>query len=101
MGIVIIGGNECMVCQYEAICRHHGHTAKVFAKQHGVLSKKIGAPDLIILFTRTVSHAMVQSALCEARKGGIPVCRCRSSSAAALNAVLTDPQAACRAEFVH
>lgn len=31
MGIVIIGGNECMVCQYEAICRHHGHTAKVFA----------------------------------------------------------------------
>lgn len=90
MGIVIIGGNECMVCQYQDICKRHGHTAKVFAKHHGVLGKKIGVPDLIILFTSTVSHSMVHSALNEAKKNRIPVCRCRSSSAAALNAALLE-----------
>ena len=33
MSIVIIGGNECMVCQYEKICRDYGCKAKVFAKK--------------------------------------------------------------------
>lgn len=45
---------------------------------------------MIILFTSTVSHSMVNSALNEAKKYNIPVCRCRSSSAAALNALLTE-----------
>lgn len=42
MSIVIIGGNECMVCQYEKICKDYGCKAKVFAKEKGCLRKKLG-----------------------------------------------------------
>ena len=59
MSIVIVGGNERMVCQYEDICKGYGCKAKVFAKEKGAMKKKIGAPDLMILFTGTVSHKMV------------------------------------------
>lgn len=88
MGIVIIGGNECMEGKYQDICQQHGHTAKVFVKNAGVISRKIGAPDLMILFTNTVSHAMVHSALAEAKKLNIPVHRSRSSSVSALRGIL-------------
>ena len=59
MSVVIIGGNECMVCQYEGICKKHGCKAKVFAKENGAIRKKLGCPDFFILFTNTVSHKMV------------------------------------------
>ena len=34
MSIVIVGGNERMVCQYEDICKGFGCKAKVFAKEN-------------------------------------------------------------------
>ena len=68
MSIVIVGGNERMVCQYEDICKGYGCKAKVFAKEKGAMKKKIGAPDLMILFTGTVSHKMVNCAVEEERK---------------------------------
>ena len=37
------------------------------------MKKKAGLPDLMILFTNTVSHKMVVSALQEAKKNQIPV----------------------------
>ena len=51
MSIVIVGGNERMVCQYEDICKGFGCKAKVFAKEKGAMKKKIGAPDLMIVST--------------------------------------------------
>ena len=84
MSIVIVGGNERMVCQYEDICKGFGCKAKVFAKEKGAMKKKIGAPDLLILFTSTVSHKMVNSAVEEAKRKSIPVCRCHTSSASSL-----------------
>ena len=54
MSVVIIGGNERMVCQYTDICKDYGCKAKVFPKEHGSVKKKIGNPDLMILFTNTV-----------------------------------------------
>ena len=35
MSIVIVGGNERMVCLYEDICKNHGCKAKVFVKEKG------------------------------------------------------------------
>ena len=90
MSVVIVGGNECMVCQYQEICRSHGYKAKVFPKENGVLKKKIGRPDLLILFTNSVSHKMVNSAVGEARKNRIPIARCHSSSASALHTLLKE-----------
>lgn len=90
MSIVIVGGNECMVCRYQEICRRHGCRAKVFAKENGPMKKKIGSPDLMILFTNTVSHKMVICATQEAKKAGVPVLRIHSSSASALQQALAE-----------
>ena len=51
--------------------------------------KKMGRPDLLILFTNTVSHKMVISAFQEAKRNNVPVARVHSSSACALHAVLS------------
>ena len=75
MSIVIVGGNERMVCQYEDICKCYGCKAKVFAKEKGAMKKKIGLK-------------MVNCAVEEARRKSIPVCRCHTSSAAALEGIL-------------
>lgn len=92
MSVVIIGGNECMVCRYQEICKRHGYRAKVFAKENGPMKKKIGSPDLMILFTNTVSHKMVICATQEAKKAGVPVLRVHSSSASALHQALQEHQ---------
>ena len=88
MSVVIVGGNERMVCQYKDICKNHGCEAKVFVNEKGALKKKMGCPDLLILFTSTVSHRMVISAVEGAKRNNIPIARVHSSSAAALNQVL-------------
>ena len=75
MSVVIIGGNECMSRQYADVCMAHGCTAKVFPKETGPIEKKIGSPDLMILFTRTVSHKMVQGAVKAAKKNSIPIAK--------------------------
>jgi len=87
MSVVIIGGNERMVCQYIDICKSYGYKAKVYPKENGSVRKKIGCPDLLVLFTNTVSHKMVVSAFQEAKKKNIPVARVHTSSANALKTV--------------
>lgn len=94
MSVVIIGGNERMVCQYTDICKDYGCKAKVFLKEHGSVKKKIGNPDLMILFTNTVSHKMVITASQEAKKNNIPIARIHTSSATALRSVLDEHCAA-------
>jgi len=88
MSVVIVGGNERMVCQYEDICKCFGCKAKVFAKEKGAMKKKIGDPDLLILFTNTVSHKMVKCAMDGAKKTNAKVVRSHTSSGAALTAIL-------------
>ena len=53
--------------------------------------------DLVILFTATVSHKMVEMALREAKRCNAPVARCHSSSASALKSLLEAQAAACTA----
>lgn len=90
MSIVIVGGNECMACKYREICSQYGFEAKVFCRMRDGIRSKIGSPDLMILFTRTVSHKMVEMALREARRCNTPVARCHSSSASALRVLLEE-----------
>ena len=88
MSVVIIGGNERMVCQYTDICKDYGCKAKVFPKEHGSVKKKIGNPDLMILFTATASHKMVHCAVAESERNHTRIERCHSSSASALKGIL-------------
>ena len=90
MSIVIVGGNERMTCQYENICRSFGYKAKVFPKESGSMKKKLGTPDLMVLFTNTVSHKMAISAISEAKRNGTEVARIHSSSATALQTMLEE-----------
>ena len=88
MSVVIVGGNERMVTQYKEICKGFGYKAKVFAKMATDLRKKIGSPDLIILFTNTVSHKLVHAAVSEAERCNADIIRCHSSSSCALKNAL-------------
>ena len=88
MSVVIIGGHDRMVCQYKKICKEHKCKAKVFTQMPAKLSRQIGSPDLIILFTNTVSHKMVKCAVTEAERSNAEVIRCHTSSGSALNEIL-------------
>ncbi len=88
MSVIIIGGNERMERLYADICRDHGCKAKVITKISGDVKKKLGSADLYILFTSTVSHKMVQCALCQAKKCSACIERSHSSSLSSLKAIL-------------
>lgn len=88
MSVVIVGGNERMECKYKDICKKHGFKAKVFTKMRGNFQDQIGRPDLIVLFTGTVSHKMAGCALQAARQTDARIARCSSSSSAALDSLL-------------
>ena len=79
MSIVIIGGHDRMVRQYETICKKHNCKAKIFTQMPSCLNKKIGNPD---------SHKMVRCAVSEAKNKNIEVVRSHSSSQAALTEIL-------------
>ena len=68
MSVVIVGGNDCMVCQYKTLCKKYGHRAKVFTQMTSTMKDQIGSPDLLVLFTATVSHKMVRCVLSECKK---------------------------------
>ena len=74
-----------MVCQYKQICKRYNCKAKVFTQMPANLANQIGKPDLMIVFTNTVSHKMVRCAVSEAEKRSSDVIRCHTSSKSALN----------------
>lgn len=90
MSIVILGGNERMEREYKDLCREYNCSAKVFTKPSGNLRSKIGCPDLMIFFTGTMSHKMVNAALCEAKNRKTQIARSHTSSMAALRGILND-----------
>lgn len=89
MSVVIIGGNECMVRQYKNLCQEYECEAKVFPKSKSSL-KGIGNPDLMVLFTGTVSHKMVRNALNETKRQGVRIVRSHTSSMSALKHILEE-----------
>ena len=88
MSVVIIGGNERMERNYKDLCRKYNCRAKVFAKYSEAMQKKIGKPDLMVLFTSTVSHKMVRTALSKIREPDTIVVRSHSNSLAALKNIM-------------
>ena len=87
MSVVIIGGNECMERRYAQMCSRYGWRAKIFCKPQADMKSRIGTPDMMILFTHTVSHKLVQSALASV-SAGTEVVRSHTSSLASLQSIL-------------
>lgn len=88
MSVVIVGGNECMERKYIDICKEHKCTAKVFTKLSGRMKTQIGTPDLLVLFTNTMSHKMLKVALCEVKGYSTAIARSHSGSISSLRAIL-------------
>ncbi len=89
MSVVIVGGNECMTRQYMDICKSYGCKAKCYHKMKSGL-KNLGTPDLLVLFTDTMSHKMLRTALSETKGCDTIVARSHSSSASALKGILKE-----------
>lgn len=94
MSVVIVGGNECMIRQYKNLCREYQCKAKVYPKMSGGL-KDIGSPDLLVLFTNTVSHKMIRCALNETKGQNVRIARSHSSSISALKNILEEHTVSC------
>ena len=80
---------------YKNICKEYGYKAKIFTKENGSFKKKIGKPDLIIFFTNTVSHKMVETATKEAKRNNIPVTKVHTSSTFALHNIFQNKNQSC------
>lgn len=87
MSVIILGGNECMTRQYIELCGEYNCKAKVFPKMSNSI-KNIGSPDLLILFTSTVSHTMVRRAMRVIDRDNTIIERSHSSSIASLKNIL-------------
>lgn len=90
MSIVIVGGNECMERQYKETCQAYGCSAKVFTRMKDGLKRKMGTPDLLVLFTNTTSHKMVRCALDGTKGMDTVIARYHSSSISALKKILME-----------
>lgn len=88
MSVVVVGGNDRMAARYKDICREYNCKAKVFTQMPPDFENKLGNPDLMVVFTNTCSHKMVNSVNQKSRKHDIPVARIHNASASALKNVL-------------
>ncbi|MBP3877038.1 MAG: DUF2325 domain-containing protein [Lachnospiraceae bacterium] len=89
MSVVILGGNECMERQYSNICGKYGYKAKIFCKPCADMKNRIGSPDLLIVFTHTISHKMLRCAM-NGVSEGTTVVRSHTSSIASLQGILEE-----------
>ena len=90
MSVVIVGGHDRMVCQYKQICKNFRCKAKVFTQMTADFNKQIGTPDLLVLFTNTVSHKMIRAAVDGTRGKKTEIVRFHTSSQNALSEILQE-----------
>lgn len=98
MSVVIVGGNECMTRRYKELCKEYNCQAKIYPKLTSGM-KNVGSPDLLVLFTNTMSHKMLRSVLSATKGQDVRIARSHTSSIAALKTILENHAAGnfCRA----
>lgn len=72
-----------MATRYKDICESYKCKAKVFTQMPTDFESKLGTPDLMVVFTNTCSHKMVNSVNQKSHKLDIPVARIHNASVAA------------------
>lgn len=88
MSVVIVGGNDCMIRKYKEICEQYKCSSKIFTHMKTGMKKQIGNPDLLVLFTGTMSHKMARCAISETKGLKTTVERSHSGSVSALKNIL-------------
>jgi hypothetical protein len=89
MSVVIIGGNERLICRYKDICKEYNCDAKVYTQKKCNLECLIGEPDLIILCTNPVSHEMAKIAKKSAARKDIKLVQTHCASCSTLRTILS------------
>lgn len=89
MSVVVVGGNDRMATRYKEICSDFKCKAKVFTQMPADFDSKLGTPDLMVVFTNTCSHKMVNSVNQRSVKHNIPVVKVHNASVNALKNVLS------------
>lgn len=87
MSVLIIGGNECMTRRYIDLCESYSCKAKVYPKMKNGI-KDIGSPDLLVFFTNTMSHKMLECVKNNVNSSKTQIVHCHSSSVTALKGIL-------------
>lgn len=90
MSIVIVGGNDRMAARYQDICKSFNFKSKVFTQMPADFENKLGFPDLMVVFTSTCSHKMLNGVKSRSEKHGIPVEHVHSASVSALKQLLVN-----------
>lgn len=88
MSVVVVGGNDRMAARYKDICREYNCKAKVFTQMPSDFEKQLGSPNLMVVFTDTVSRKMARVVNRRSERGNIPVVRIHNAGAAALKKAL-------------
>ena len=89
MSVVVVGGNDRMATRYKNICKSYNCKAKVFTQMPSDFENKLGIPDLMVVFTNTCSHKMVNQVNQKSAKHDIPVARIHNASVNALKTILS------------
>lgn len=76
-----------MIRRYEELCRSYDCKARVYVDTDKGI-QNFGSPDLLVLFTSTMSHKMLRLATGQAKKKNIRIARSHTSSMAALKKIL-------------
>ena len=79
-----------MIRKYKEICGGFKCRHKIFTHMHSDLESKIGNPDLIVLFTSTMSHKMLKSAMNAANKNSVKIVYSKTGSSSALTNILAE-----------
>lgn len=78
-----------MTRQYKDLCAEYDCKAKIYPKMTNAL-KNIGNPDLLVLFTNTVSHKMIRCVLDQTKGRTVKTVRSHTSSMNSLREILEE-----------
>lgn len=73
MSITLIGGMDRLQHDYIEAAKSMGHTLRCIAHNERNFQGKIGAPDMLIVFTNKVSHEAKRKAVQVAKNRGLPL----------------------------
>lgn len=77
-----------MATRYKDICESYKCKAKIFTQMPANFDRKIGTPDLVVVFTNTCSHKMAIQVNQKAEKHNFQVAKIHNASVNALKTVL-------------
>lgn len=73
MCVTLVGGMDRLKAEYMAVANQHGCRLKCVVRNERNFQEKIGAPDMLIVFTNKISHEAKRKASDIARSRKIPI----------------------------